>query len=168
VGGFVVLSGDQFIKLDRLGNMVWRKAYEVPFSGLMRCKNADFLLDTGGYHSIRVNNLGTVLWEKDSSFQKRGVLEISSERFLAYGETGATIEHGGLFLECYDGSGTSLWNNSILPDHTSFYVTDVISNGEGTFTVLGVMYPELLPAILDCFSELDSELLESYPKFGTV
>ena len=168
VGGFVVLSGGQFIKLDRLGNMVWRKAYELTFSGLMRCKNGDFLLGRGGHRSIRVNSLGTVLWEKDSSFHKYGVLEISSERFLAYGETGARMEDGGLFLECYDGSGTSLWNNSILPDNGRFFVTDVISNGEGTFTILGVMYPELLPAILDCFSELDSDLLESYPLFGTV
>ncbi|MFX1484622.1 MAG: hypothetical protein ACFFCP_15700 [Promethearchaeota archaeon] len=55
-------------------------------------------------------------------------------------------------------------------DNGGFFVTDVISNGEEAFTVLSVMYPELLESILDCFSVhdgLDSDLHESFLKFGT-
>lgn len=54
-------------------------------------------------------------------------------------------------------------------DNGGFFVSDVISNGEGVFTVLGVMYPELKESILDCFSVhdgLDSDLQESFLKFG--
>ncbi|MFW9889415.1 MAG: hypothetical protein ACFFER_14605, partial [Candidatus Thorarchaeota archaeon] len=149
------------VRLDDQGNEISRAFTNSAETGqyltLTQCSNGEYLAGGPGY-IIRFDIEGKILWEKNVDFYVHGIKELSLNRFVAFEAAGVRQngwDNPGVYLECFNASGTVIWNHSVQSG--GFFVPDIICNTDGGLTILGMVDPDYLPFVLDCFSETDTE-----------
>jgi hypothetical protein len=149
------------VRLDDQGNEIARvfttSTETRQYLTLTQCSNGEYLAGGPGY-IIRFNIEGRILWEKSVDFYVHEIKELSPNRFVAF-EAAGVRENGwdnpGVYLECFNASGTVIWKRSALTG--GFFVPDIIVNADGGLTLLGMVDPNYLPFVLDRFSGTDTE-----------
>ncbi|MHA1924888.1 MAG: hypothetical protein ACW974_03140, partial [Candidatus Thorarchaeota archaeon] len=124
---------------------------------LTQCSNAEYLAGGPGY-IIRFNIDGDIMWEMDVDFYVHGIQELSPDRFVAFRAAGVREngwDYPGVYLECFNSSGTTIWSRSVQA--AGFFVPDIISNSDGGLTILGMIASNYLSSVLDDFSETTTE-----------
>jgi len=140
------------VRLDDQGNEVSRVFTDSTETGqyltLTQCSNGEYLAGGPGY-IIRFNIEGNILWEKNVDFYVHEILELSSNRFVAFEAAGASVNNWddpGVYLECFDTIGQVIWTRSAQTDR--FFVSDIICNTDGGLTLLGMVIPNYLSSVL--------------------
>jgi hypothetical protein len=147
------------VRLDNDGNEISRvftnSTETRQYLTLTQCSNAEYLAGGPGY-IIRFNIDGE--WEMDVDFYVHGIQQLSPDRFVAFKAAGVREngwDYPGVYLECFNSSGTTIWSRSVQA--AGFFVPDIISNTDGGLTILGMIAPNYLYSVLDGFSETDTE-----------
>jgi hypothetical protein len=129
------------------------------YLALTQFSNGDYLVGSYGY-IIRFNIKGEILWERYVDFYVHGFQELSPTRFVAFEAAGVRENswgYSGVYLECFDVDGTTIWNRSIAA--VGFFVPHIISNTDGGLTILGMIASNYLSSVLDDLSETTTEAI---------
>lgn len=133
------------IKIDTLGNTVWRKYYDYYAANssqikLINC--TDGYLISGDRHLIRIDNEGNLLWHKPSAFPNEIIHSIAiNSTGLFYTVGNVTTDNKKELVEAsickYDANGNKIWNKRFSPSiWDSFYDIKVVSDDQ--LMVLGI------------------------------
>ncbi|MFW9813838.1 MAG: hypothetical protein ACFFF9_15355 [Candidatus Thorarchaeota archaeon] len=151
------------VRLDDQGNetsRVFTNSIETgQYLTLIQCSNGDYLAG-GPRYIIRFNIEGDILWEKTIDFNVHGFQELSPDRFVVFSAVDVRNNRwggSGMYLECFDAGGTTIWIRSIQAD--GFFVPDIISNADGGLSILGMVDPHYLSSVLYQF---ESETPEDF------
>ena len=146
------------VRLDNQGDessRVFTKSNRTSkYLTLTQCGNGEYLAGGPGY-ILRFNIEGNILWEMDVDFYVHGIQELSPDRFVAFEAAGVRVNswhNPGVYLECFDAGGTTIWIRSVQAN--GLFVPDILFNTDGCLTILGMVQPKHLPSVLD---EINSE-----------